>query len=180
MTTFTHIAFRGFQFVARIWMSIEAWINSLAEAWDTYCNRYILRHYFVRADGVEFEQTMTHVPHDSIYFSEVAPGKVQVLYEDDEIVPYAGDPHAPVRAPWLWIGHAPSETDLTRAMEKYVLPGNFIMMDLLLHLTGRDTDEGFMYMDAESMELRKFPVEGIRLNTQDDAVPDSGTIHTTS
>lgn len=180
MPSLTHIAFQTLQIAARIWMSIESWINYLAEAWESYSNRHIFRHYFVRTDGVEFEQAMTRVPKDALYFSEVAPGKFRVLYEDDEVEPYAGDPDAPVRVPWLWIGHAPSETDLTRTVQKYVIPGNFILLDLLEYLLGRPVDDGFMYMDAKTMELRKFPVEGIRIETQDDTVPDSGEVHTAS
>lgn len=170
MTFLTHLAFQSLRIAARVWVSIESWIDRLSVLWDDYWNQHILRHYFVRTDGVEFQQAMSRVPEDSLYFNEVAPNKVQVLYEDDEILPYEGDPTEPIQVPWLWIGHPTSETDLTHSLEKYLLPGNFILLDLLIHLMGQDIQDGFMYMDAQTLQLRKFPVEGIRIETQYDTV----------
>jgi hypothetical protein len=159
--------FNCVRFVAWAWNSIENSINSLAAWWDQYWQNNILDRYFVRINsGTEFDCGFTHVPEESMYFEEVTTdGKTRVLYEGDEIVAYEGNPHKTARIPWLWIGHVPSETDLTRSLHKFIVPGNFIMLDLLMYLSGIDKGEGFMYLDARTMELRKFPVEGIRIET---------------
>ena len=169
----THIAFTIFRNMARAWMFVESQVVWLLDWWEGYVTPKI-NSYLVRSDGVQFQENHTHVPKDCIYIEEVAPRKYRVLYEDDEITPYDRDPYEKVHVPWLWIGDVHSNTILTDAVRRYLVPGNFIMIDLLVHLLGEETEaDGFMYMDPNTMDLRKFPVEGIRLETQDDPVSSS-------
>lgn len=148
---------------------MESRIDALANWWDHYWTDTVYP-YCVGKDGVVLDQNATRVPKECLCMEELADNKVHVLYEDDEVLPYTGDSSAPVYVPWLWIGHVPSDTDLTRTLQKYLIPGNHILLDLLMYVLGKDTDEGFMYLDAKTLQLRKFPVEGIRIETQDDAV----------
>jgi hypothetical protein len=163
MASLTNIVFNCVRIIAVTWNSIEESINSLAKWWDGYWNDHILDRYFVRINGGEYQFGYEYVPAESLYFEEVSDGRYRVLYEGDEIDTYKGDSAARPHIPWLWIGHVPTETDLTRSLHKYVVSGNFIMLDLLMYLSGIDKDDGFMYLDARTMELRKFPVEGIRI-----------------
>jgi hypothetical protein len=121
-------------------------------------------HYRYYLDGGEVEHAETVVPAGKVLVEEWTRGiqkRARLLYEGDAITPYEEDPWVPVLNPWLWIGDQEREIDLTDTLQKYVMPGNFIMYDLLTHYV--DHVESVTYLDPRSLSFLKFPVEGIRV-----------------
>lgn len=88
-----------------------------------------------------------------------------VTYERQPIRFYEGDPFAPVRTPWLWIGNPQDDDlDVTGEMETYKIPGNCITPMLIQKVTGLEEPH---YMDPRSLAIVKFPEQGIVLERDD-------------
>ena len=93
-----------------------------------------------------------------------------VTYEGEEIVRELFDPfeHVP-EIPWIWIGDKKTEVDLTAAMSKYMVAGNTIRLDLILHLIQVHHDTEIMYVDARTLEEVKFPASGVKIGVRNGA-----------
>lgn len=127
---------------------------------ETATRKYLL------SDDYEFEEDMTRVPEDSIYVEEWNRGEERrrrILYEGEEISQYEGDPFKPYKNPWVWIGDTTTGVDLTEAVERYLMPGNTIALDLLFRFIRCTGDTQLMFVDPRTMEPTKFPAEGVRI-----------------
>jgi hypothetical protein len=123
------------------------------------------RKYLI-SDEYEYDEDMTRVPEDSIYVEEWNRGdecRRRILYECEEITPYQGDPFKPYKNPWVWIGDTSTGVDLTAAVERYLMPGNTIALDLLLRFIRCTSETDLMFVDPRTMEPMKFPAEGVRI-----------------
>ena len=114
---------------------------------------------------VIFDSSMTHVPEGCIYTEEWydshGNNRIKLLHEGDEIpsvwehTPFEKEP----LRPWVWVGNPETETDLTRAFDKYLVVGNHITQELVEHiLPGRK----LAYMDKTFKQL-DFPGDGITI-----------------
>jgi hypothetical protein len=72
--------------------------------------------------------------------------------------------HIRPKVPWLWIGGDDffgSSIDMSDVLSHYILSGNLIKLELLKNLEPKI--EKWQYMDPETLELFKFPDEGIQI-----------------
>ena len=126
-------------------------------------NYYILSEEYA-SDEVEL---MEKVPEDSIVIEEWEKGrekKCNLFYEGEDIVRGVFDPFLDdVYVPWIWIGDKKTEVDLTAAMQKYMVVGNVIRLDLLLELIQVHHDTEIVYVDARTLDEVKFPASGVRI-----------------
>jgi hypothetical protein len=117
----------------------------------------------ISVGGLAFDPAMTHVPIGCIYTEEWYDShgnhRIKLLQSGEEIpsqwetTPFDKEP----ARPWIWVGNAETETDLTRTFDKYLIVGNRITQQLVEHiLPGRKlayVDKTFKQMD--------FPGDGI-------------------
>lgn len=98
------------------------------------------RQYYLTTTKVEFQPEDDSVPDECIYVEEwVRDGKKRcvVKYSGESIPdswresPFDKDS----KRPWIWIGDRKTETDLTRAFDKFLVVGNRIAPELVSHLT---------------------------------------------
>lgn len=130
-------------------------------------NRYgtIVRKYLL-SDYEEYDESMTTVPEDSIYVEEWKKGndiRRRVLYEGEAITEFAGDPFKPVKNPWNWIGDASTDVDLTYAVDRYLMVGNRIQLDLLFWLIRPHDEIQLIYTDPTSNLEMVFPNDGVSI-----------------
>jgi hypothetical protein len=127
-------------------------------------------HRYFLSDEYEFDESFTHVPEDSVYIEEwMQDGekKCVVRYEGEEIPhewtvsPF--DMEAPV-CPWVWVGDQETEVDLTRTFQKFLVPGNKILLDLVLKLIKVTDRTRLIYIDALTFEEHEFPGDGITID----------------
>ena len=125
----------------------------------------IVRKYLL-GEYCDYDESMTHVPEDCIYVEEWVKGdqvRRRILYELEEITPFIGNPFDPVKTPWDWIGDVSTEVDITAAVDRYVMAGNEIRLDLLFLFLKAHADVEIRYTDPSSGELRLFPNKGVRI-----------------
>ena len=122
------------------------------------------RRYLLSDEGHVFDDSMTQVPTHAIYveewFDTHGTKRCQILYDGEEIPhrwkssPFDKEP----KRPWVWVGNAASEIDLTRTFDKYLVVGNKITPEFLGHiLPGRKVS----YMDPTTFNQHEFPEKGI-------------------
>jgi hypothetical protein len=112
--------------------------------------------------------TLTHVPSGTFHIEQwEKDGDLRryVTHEEDEIIPYEGDPFRPIKKPWLWIGNKRDDSfDITDQLRQYLVPGNRVTPQLIEHVLHFDD---IQYMNTRSFEVVKFPEEGIVLEADD-------------
>jgi hypothetical protein len=125
--------------------------------------------YYLLSDDFDSDEAdeMDRVPENSIFIQEWEKDGVKrcvLFYEGEEIDRDGPDPFdlEPV-VPWLWIGDRKTEVDLTSAMQKYMVAGNTIRLDLILHMIQVHYDTEIVYVDARTMEEVKFPAQGVEI-----------------
>ena len=131
----------------------------------------IVRKYLL-SDYEEYDESMTVVPEDSIYVEEWQKGnsiRRRVLYEGETITEFAGDPFKPVKNPWNWIGDASTDLDLTVALDRYLMVGNRIQLDLIFWLLRVHDDISIVYTDTTSDRDVVFPNEGVSIEAHEPA-----------
>jgi hypothetical protein len=126
------------------------------------------RQYFL-SDDYEFDESFDTVPEDSVYVEEwVREG------ETKKVVRYEGEPipHEWAQSPfdlptppcpWVWVGDKETEVDLTRTFQKFLVPGNKILLDLVLKLIQVNERTRLIYIDAVTFEEHEFPGDGITI-----------------
>jgi hypothetical protein len=119
----------------------------------------------ISVGGLVFDPSMENVPVGCIYTEEWydshGNNRIKLLHEGEAIpshwehTPFEKEP----LRPWIWVGNPETETDLTRALDKYLVVGNLITQQLVEHiLPGRKlayVDKTFKQMD--------FPGDGIAI-----------------
>ena len=125
--------------------------------------------YYILSDEYDQDEVddMIRVPEDAIFIEEwekEGVKKCNLFYDNDTIVrnrfdPFATEPYIP----WIWIGDKKTEVDLTAAMQKYMVVGNVIALDLILHLIQVHHDTEIVYIDARTLEEVKFPAKGVSI-----------------
>lgn len=125
--------------------------------------------YYILSDEYDQDELdeMTRVPEDTIFIEEwenEGVKKCNLFYECDVIIrrrfdPFTVEPYVP----WVWIGDKKTEVDLTAAMQKYLVAGNTIALDLILHLIQVHNDTEIVYIDARTLEEVKFPAKGVNI-----------------
>jgi hypothetical protein len=133
------------------------------------------RQYYMTTTKLEFQPSHEVVPDDCVYLEEwVRNGrKLCVVKYSGETIPdlWKESPFdRNARCPWIWVGDRKTETDLTRAFNKFLVVGNMIANELIERLTS-DTD--IFYIESGTFNELKFPEEGLVIEEYVDAVPDS-------
>ena len=126
---------------------------------------YIHRKYLL-GEYSEYDEAMTHVPEDCIYVEEWRKEdqvRRRLVYELEEITPYMGNPFDEAKTPWLWIGDVSTDVDITSAVDKYIMPGNEIRLDLLLLFLNPHRDMEIRYVHPASGDEILFPNRGVRI-----------------
>jgi len=133
--------------------------------------------YYILADEYDDDdiEDMERVPEDSIVIEEweyEGEKRCNLFYEAELITRRVRDPfEKEPYVPWLWIGDKKTEVDLTAAMDKYMVVGNVIGLDLILHMIQVHHDTQIVYIDARTLEEVKFPNKGVSIrqrNVNDD------------
>jgi hypothetical protein len=129
--------------------------------------------YYILSDEYDADEaeTMETVPEDAIFIEEWEKDgvkKCNLFYELETIQREVFDPFAQEpEVPWVWIGDRKTEVDLTSAMQKYLVVGNTIALDLILHLIQVHHDTDIIYVDARTLEEVKFPAKGVEIRAKD-------------
>lgn len=142
--------------------------NLLSKYWELFVGGYTgysVRKYFL-SDDDEFDDSYTRVPEGAVFVEEWTNknGKklCYIRYEGEEIPEFDNPFNKKLaRCPWLGIGDEDTEIDLTRTFNKFLVPGNRIQLDLiekLIHITEKTK---LNYIDAKTLEMKKFPGDGI-------------------
>jgi hypothetical protein len=121
--------------------------------------------FFWNEIGQTLDTSLSYVPEDTIHIEQWYRNdgemKRYVTYSTEPIEFYQDDPFAPVKTPWLWIGNPKDDSlDVTHEMKPYIVAGNLILPELIERVTGIEEPH---YMDVRSLQIVKFPAEGIRL-----------------
>jgi len=148
-----------------------AFLMNLWLAWffQTHDGTRPHRQYFL-SDDFEFDEEFNTVPEDSVYIEEwVKDGEIK------KVVRYEGEPipkewtQSPFDlptppCPWVWVGDKETEVDLTRTFQKFLVPGNKILLDLVLKLIQVNERTHLIYVDALTFEEHEFPGDGITID----------------
>jgi hypothetical protein len=147
--------------ISRILTALDRYLSALRTDRGVIARKYLMGEY----SG--YDEDMTHVPEGCIYVEEWVKGnqmRRRIVYELEEITPYIGNPFDPVRRRWTWIGDVSTDVDITAAVEKYVMPGNEIRLDLVLMFLNCHDDMEIRYVDPASGEELLFPNSGVSIN----------------
>lgn len=155
----------------RMWTGVSSFLMNLWLTWffrNAAQNRPYQRYFL--SDDYEFDESFETVPEDAVYVEEwIKDGekKCVVRYEGEEIphewfqTPFDA-PTPP--CPWVWVGDKETEVDLTRTFQKYLVPGNRILLDLVLKLIQVNERTHLIYIDALTFEEHEFPGDGITID----------------
>lgn len=141
-------------------------------SWCRRASHPTVSEYLLSFDNTEFDRTMTRVPEDCVYvqrwIDETGAKKAWVLYEGEEIIPrtYPFDLRTKAHVPWIWIGDVQKEIDLTEPLAPFMLPGNRIDYDLLVHLIQFDETTKIQYIDKETLNFIDFPEHAIVIDEE--------------
>lgn len=132
---------------------------------DTYHRAYFL------SDEHEFDETYTRVPENSVYIEEWVDENgtklSYVQYEGEEIKKHENPfKMTSAKRPWVWIGDASTDIDLTKTFDKFLIPGNVIELDLVLKLIQVNENTHLQYMKPD-MTFENFPGDGILIESND-------------
>ncbi len=134
--------------------------------------------YFLSDDHV-FDPSYLTVPEDTVYVEEWVRDGVKkcCLYYEGQLIPetdvYPNPFDRKPVTPWLWIGDKTTEVDLTQSLQKFVVPGNVIKLDLLLKLIQIKEDTDLMYIEPGTFKECKFPNDGITIKQYEEPVSNS-------
>jgi hypothetical protein len=154
----------------RMWTGVSTFLMNLWMAWffRNASQNQPYQRYFL-SDDYEFDESFETVPEDTVYVEEwIKDGdkKCVVRYEGEEIprewVQTPFDLPTPP-CPWVWVGDKNTEVDLTRTFQKYLVPGNRILLDLVLKLIQVNERTHLIYIDALTFEEHEFPGDGITI-----------------
>ncbi len=137
-----------------------------------------LTRYYLSDEHVPFEDSDETVPEDCVYVEEWVDTrghkKNVVLYEGERI------PNAwtispfdtPAKCPWVWVGDRDTEIDLTRTFNRFLVPGNRILLDLVQNLIQINDRTNLIYIESGTFKEIKFPGDGITIRADvDDEIP---------
>lgn len=161
------------QYASRLFTTVKrAYDNYLYPELDTIRPHH---QYYMTTTKLEFQTTDEVVPDQCIYIEEwVRNGrKLCVIKYAGEIIPTAWQ-QSPfeknAKCPWIWVGDRETETDLTRAFNKFLIVGNVITDELIGHLTSA---KDMFYIESGTFKELKFPEEGLVIEEYVDPVPAS-------
>lgn len=133
-----------------------------------------LTRYYLSNEHIPFEDFDVTVPEDCVYIEEWVDArghkKNVVLYEGDRI------PHSwtktpfdvPAKCPWVWVGDRDTEIDLTRTFNRFLVPGNRILLDLVQNLIQITDRTNLIYIESGTFKEIKFPGDGITIKADVD------------
>ena len=138
-----------------------------------------LTRYYLSNEHVEFEDSDETVPEDCVYVEEWVDSrghkKNVVLYEGERIpTAWTSSPFdIPARCPWVWVGDRDTEIDLTKTFNKFLVPGNRILLDLVQNLIQINERTNLIYIETGTFKEVKFPGDGITIRADVDAADDA-------
>lgn len=138
-----------------------------------------LTRYYLSNEHVEFEDSDETVPEDCVYVEEWVDSrghkKNVVLYEGERIpTAWTSSPFdTPARCPWVWVGDRDTEIDLTRTFNKFLVPGNRILLDLVQNLIQINERTNLIYIETGTFKEVKFPGDGITIRADVDTATDA-------
>ena len=153
----------------RIWAGMSSFFTNLWLTWFAGPTSRPYQRYFL-SDEYEFDESFDTVPEDTVYVEEwMKDGekKCVVRYEG-EAISHTWDltpfdlPTPP--CPWVWVGDKDTEVDLTRTFQKFLVPGNRILLDLVLKLIQVNERTHLIYIDAVTFDEHEFPGDGITID----------------
>jgi len=150
---------------ARVYNAVYSFLKWLLTTPQQYpkVTRYLLSDEF---DSDDTERT--RVPENSILIeqweSETGQKRCNLFYEGEEPISNSNPFVQPPEVPWIWIGDKTTEVDLTAAMQKYLVVGNVIRLDLILHMIQVRENTQIVYINPRTLEEVKFPADGVKIH----------------
>ncbi len=157
--TILRVAHAAYAFVFNLWLTLFFGGLDTARPY----------HQYFLSDEYEFDESFDTVPEDSVYVEDwVQDGEIK------KVVRYEGEPipkqwtQSPFDlptppCPWVWVGDKETELDLTRTFQKFLVPGNKILLDLVLKLIQVNERTRLIYIDALTFDEHEFPGDGITI-----------------
>lgn len=148
--------------LVRAFTALDRFLSSRRTDRGHITQKYLLGEYS------DYDESMTHVPENCIYVEVWTKGnqvRRRLIYELEEITPYIGNPFDPIRTPWTWIGDVSTDVDITAAVEKYLMPGNEIRLDLLLLFLHCHDEMEIRYVHPALGQELLFPNSGVSIGT---------------
>jgi hypothetical protein len=133
-----------------------------------------LTRYYLSSDHIPFEDSDETVPEDCVYIEEWVDAKGHkknvVLYEGERIpTSWTASPFdTPAKCPWVWVGDRDTEIDLTRTFNKFLVPGNRILLDLVCNLIQVNDRTNLIYIESGTFNEIKFPGDGVTIKADVD------------
>lgn len=146
--------------LSRVLNSLDRYMSARRTDRGVIARKYLLGEY------TEYDESMTHVPEDCIYVEEWVKGneiRRRIIYELEEITPYIGNAFDPIHVPWTWIGDVSTDVDITSAVDRYLMPGNEIRLDLLLLFLRPHSHMEIRYMHPALNQELLFPNSGVSI-----------------
>jgi hypothetical protein len=120
---------------------------------------------FFLSDDDDYDDSYSRVPEDAVYVEEWVDDDgnklCYVQYEGEEIVEHSNPFEKKARRPWLTIGDEDTDIELTQTFNRYLVPGNVIRLDLVQKLIHITENTRLMYIESGTLEVKKFPGDGI-------------------
>jgi hypothetical protein len=161
------IAFETLRYATMVW-------TYAVDLWDSFWDWYFwtpevrpTRRYMLTLSGSDdLDDDTTVVPEGVVYVEEWIQNGTKKC-----VVRYPGDPVPDVwefsphmlsaKCPWIWVGDRNTEIDLTQTFAKFLVPGNWIRMDLVERLIRVTENTHLVYIEYGSFEEKEFPGEGL-------------------
>lgn len=138
-----------------------------------------LTRYYLSTENIKFDESDGRVPEDCVYVEEWVDIKGHkknvVLYEGEEIpTSWNVSPFdTPAKCPWVWVGDRDTEIDLTRTFNKFLVPGNRILLDLVCNLIQVTDRTNLIYIESGTFKEIKFPGDGVIIKADVDSAEES-------
>lgn len=158
------LAFEIIRYATMVYLSVEfywRWIHRFFLT-DT---EQPSRKYFL-SDDDEYDESYARVPEGAVYIEEWINNDgdklCYVQYEGEEIVQHKNPfHHKKAKCPWLAITDEETDIELTRTFNRFLIPGNKILLDIVEKLIHITDNTRLMYIDSATLEVKKFPGNGI-------------------
>jgi hypothetical protein len=163
------LLFEIVRYITLAYMTVEHYWKVLRRFWNNEVKQPV-RKYFL-SDDHEYDDSYTRVPEDSIYIEEWVDEDGNKLcyiqYEGEEIASHSDPFVKKATRPWLYITDEDTDIELTRTFNRFLVPGNKIQLDLVEKLIHITETTRLVYIDSKTLELKKFPGEGILIENDE-------------
>lgn len=166
------LAYECLRYATMAYTTVRGYWNTLID-WYYYTPLVEPSRRYFLSDTHTFNESYLKVPPGTVYVEEwIRNGEKKcVVRYDNEVIPSLWirtpfEQHA--RCPWIWVGDRTTEIDLTRTFNKFLVPGNRILIDLVEKLIQINDKTDLVYIETGTFKELKFPGEGLLIKANGD------------